>query len=95
MNQCDWCVSWLPLNEYGNHVDQNPWGLFKCSKIRYELHYEDRYNNQYQELQTRFREERNREHIYETWYSIEDWEEFEKEYFIERCDENNYTPLFD
>lgn len=61
-------------------------------------HYENWYNWEYQELQDAFRKITNSEHREFTGYNIEDDQRdefgYERDYFIERCDENNYKPLF-
>lgn len=48
-NQCDWCLRWLPLNEYWNHIDVAPWWIFWCSKHLYEK--ETTWQTVYEQLQ--------------------------------------------
>ncbi len=48
-NQCDWCIRWLPLNEYWNHIDVTPWWIFWCTKDRYKK--ESIWQTVYEQLQ--------------------------------------------
>lgn len=59
-------------------------------------YYEDRYNNEYQELQDTFREITNKDHIYYKWYAIEYdmWDKIERIYFIEWCWKNWFEFVF-